>query len=290
MPTTALPTSVPSQPPTATPTLPPGETYPPTEGPTALPTSAPTQAPTYRNRVVCPPDALGVIASDHKTNGGSPVFWAPASAVRYDGTDSSAEVACSHTSGQRYPAGSTTVTCSITGDSSCSFLVSLPLAEYRFNEEPLGTPAANVPIARDRAGSLDLYAANGAAIATDPVLGAPALFLNNVYDSGATPASARQFASSRLADSFANLTTKTMVVLARPLWSASINAGLGQLSGGACRAELRQRFRGYGFTCPACADAGLLSVQSPSGDYDSLISGDETILDPSWQTYPPTYA
>jgi hypothetical protein len=245
-PTTALPTSTPSQPPTATPTLPPGETYPPTLAPTALPSSAPTQAPTHRNRVVCPADALGVIDTHHKTLGGSPVFWPPATAVRYDGTDSSSEVACSHTSGQRYPAGSTTVTCSIAGDSSCSFLVSLPLAEYRFNEEPLGTPAANVPIARDRAGSLDLYAANGAAIATDPVLGAPALFLENIYDGGVTPASARHYASTRLSDTVANLSTKTMVVLARPLWSASINSGLGQLSGGACAAGRALAMRGEG--------------------------------------------
>jgi hypothetical protein len=33
-----------------------------------------------------------------------------------------------------------------------------------------------------------------------------------------------------------------------------------------------------------------MSIQAPDGTYDALITGDETIVDASWDTYPPTYA
>jgi hypothetical protein len=38
----------------------------------------------------------------------------------------------------------------------------------------------------------------------------------------------------------------------------------------------------------ALIGAGLLGIHTSDGLYESLITGDETIFDDSWDTYPPT--
>ncbi len=61
----------------------------------------------------------------------------------------------------------------------CSFSLSVPAVEYHFFTEPSGTRAAGVPIAYDQAGSLHLYALNGASIVRDPIIDVSTLQLSN---------------------------------------------------------------------------------------------------------------
>jgi hypothetical protein len=234
-PTTATPTLDPTAVPTTatptrTPTLPPGETYAPSAEPTLLPTAQPTEAPTFFMQLVCPDSVLGQLSLTHKADGGSRVSWKTVTARTVAGADVTAQVTCSHTNGAKFPAGTTTVRCSTPDGNACSFPVTLPIAEYHFFDEALGQHA---PLATDRAGNMDLFAGGGASIATESSKGLPALLLDNKPIFPPRAAALMDTAQSQPAQSARALTEWTMVVYALPNYDATLNFGLGQLSGGA---------------------------------------------------------
>jgi hypothetical protein len=231
---TLAPSAVPTTPePTATPTLPPGETYAPTSEPSDAPTSGPTAAPTFFISLRCPSAVLGQLSPTHKADGGSKVFWTSATAIDVSGADRTSQVSCSRTSGGMFGTGSTTVTCSTPDGNSCTFPVTLPVAQYHFFEETPGqTASAQTPIALDRVGSMHLFGRGGASIVNETSKGVPALLLDNAPIFPPRAYSAMDTVESQVEASTRALSEWTMVVYARPSYNSSLNFGLGQLSGG----------------------------------------------------------
>jgi hypothetical protein len=303
---TAEPSDAPTGAPTSAPTFPVGLTAPPSAVPSSAPSAVPTSAPSAYALLTCPKDVLSSLAANHKTAGGTSVTFDGPQAVDYLGVDVSATVTCSPASGSLFARGSTNVTCSVPSTGSCrwgrarggggdagwlaptralactcSFRVTLPLAEYHFYAETAGARSEGDLIAQDRAGAMHLYASSRAAIVADAQTGDNVLWLSNapVAPKPTDYVPAKVYSAARSGP--ASLSGRSLVAYVRP----STGSSLGQQAGGEER-TLRA----------ADADADAAAAARPSGimafhqdggaAYDAFIAGDESVSDPTWTSVP----
>ncbi len=240
-------------------------TCPVTAMPTEAPTGTPTAAPTYSGTISCPADVLVRLQSGYTKVTGWPGAWVAPVAKDASGTDISDSVTCSRVSGSNFFPGSTVVTCaSPFPGPPCSFKVTVPLAEYHFFAESLGTPSATATpakIASDYVGTMDLYAVNGASIVYSQEIGSRTLRLRNL-PTGSDPVPAvMQQAFSLAGTGPRQIVEKTLIVFAK------VNVSVG-------------------------ANAGIFSIHSDASDaeYASLITNDEFLASPNqitcvWRCY-----